>query len=90
MKAVRRKPVGAGVGTRRSVSNAEALRRLMDRHKLSRDRVAELCVVQRSTVDSWLAPMGAASYRAMPDRAIDLLELRLQVGNTGPKARKTE
>lgn len=75
---------------RRTIQNAEALRKIMDRQSLTRDDVGRLCVVQRSTVDSWLAPEDAASYRAMPDRAIDMLELRLQVGNTGPVAGKTK
>ena len=90
MTYTNKKVTGRKLGRPRNISNAAALRKLMDRNKLTRARVAELCVVGRSTVDSWLAPKEAASHRAMPDRAIDMLELRLQVGNLGPKAGKTD
>lgn len=57
-------------------SNADRLRELMKRHRLTRKKVAELARQGVSTVDTWLAPVGAKTHCEMPDRALDLIELK--------------
>lgn len=57
-------------------------------HGLSYATVAGLAGVSRKTVESWLAREGSAMHRAMPDRAIDLIELRLASMRRGRRARR--
>lgn len=69
--------------TTTKTTNAERLRKLMSRNRLTRYKAAQLAGVTGKAVDSWLAPVGAASHRAMPDRALKLIELELK--NRGKK-----
>lgn len=62
----------------KKTNNPQRLRELMEQHKLTRDDVARIAGVGCSTVDTWLAPEGAASHRGMRDRSIRLIELELQ------------
>lgn len=59
------------------MANADQLRQLMSEHHMTRPRTAELAGVQKTTVDSWLYPEGSRHHRNMPDRALDLIRLRL-------------
>lgn len=59
------------------MDNAQRLKALMRRHQLTRPDVARELGVGVSTVDSWLAPLTAASHRNMPDRLLRLLKLTL-------------
>ncbi len=69
--------------------NAERLRALMTKHKLTRAAVAELAMVSVKAVDAWLAPPGLVSYRPMPDRALALIESQLKTKRP-KKARKAD
>lgn len=62
------------------ISNAARLRALMQRHKLTYAKVAELAGVSIKTVEGWMATPGAGHYRNMPTRAIELIELKLKSG----------
>ena len=57
--------------------NPAKLRELMERHGLTRQAVGELLDVNRVTVNSWLAPVGSPSHRAMPDNLLRLALLEL-------------
>lgn len=66
------------------------LRKLKTAHELTNAQLAELAGVSEKTVESWLAKDGAASHRRMPDRALELIELKLsarQVKRRRPAAR---
>lgn len=73
--------------TRKPIAPVDRLRALIRRHKLTRPQVAELAGVTLKTVESWLASEGSASRRVMPQRAIDLIELRLAAAS--PPKKKT-
>ena len=69
--------------------NPTKLRELMARHDLTREAVAELLDVKRSTVSAWLAPAGSPSRREMPDNMIRLALLELREARPrGPGKRK--
>ena len=59
------------------MANGDQLRELMERHGLSRTVAARLLGVARPTINSWLAPPGAASFRAMPGPMLRLALLTL-------------
>lgn len=56
---------------------AGELRKIMQRHKLTRQAVADKLGVALSTVDSWLAPPDAARARNMPLAMLKLLRFEL-------------
>ena len=53
------------------------LLRLIYKHELTSDQVAELVKVTRSTVDKWRQTEGGTAYRNMPPMALELLEIKL-------------
>jgi hypothetical protein len=57
--------------------NPVQLRALIEEFGLTRPAVAELLGVERVTVNSWLAPVGSPSHRAMPDNLLRLAMLEL-------------
>lgn len=68
-------------------SAAQQLRALMERHRLTQREVAGLGMVSIKTVESWLAAPESANYRAMPERALQLIRLALPASRKR-KARK--
>lgn len=62
--------------------NAEKLAGLMRKHGMTRRATYELLEVKSSTLNSWLAPEDAASYRPMPNNMLRLL--RLELGEAEP------
>ena len=60
------------------MTNNTRLRELMDEYGLSRSDVCRLARSPRSTVDSWLAPIGKKSHRPTPDKVIALLLLEVE------------
>ena len=59
------------------MNNRDKLYRLIDKHDLTRSKVAELAGVSIHTVNSWLASDNAKAHRPCPDRNIELLTLKL-------------
>jgi len=59
------------------MNNREQLIDMMIDNGLERRDIAELVLVDRNTVDSWLAPPGSARHAEVPDMAIELLHLKL-------------
>lgn len=59
------------------MTNAEQLRTLIVQHKLTRERVAELCDVSIHTVNAWLLPLHAKAWRNMPSRTLRHLQADL-------------
>lgn len=58
------------------------LKELMKKHSLTRRQVAELCMVNNSTVDRWLVPatvLGSVNptFRKMPGARLSLLQYKL-------------
>lgn len=62
--------------------NAEKLAGLMRKHGMTRRATYELLEVKSSTLNSWLAPEDAPSYRPMPNNMLRLL--RLELGEAEP------
>lgn len=61
------------------MNNRDTLIDLMVDNKLERRDVAELLRVERDTVDRWLLPHAAHGNEAVPDMAVELLTLKLQM-----------
>ena len=59
------------------MNNRDSLIDLMINHKLERREIASLLNVERDQVDHWLASTESASGSAIPDMAIELLEIKL-------------
>lgn len=59
-------------------TNAETLRKLMQKHGLTRVKVAELTHRSRQAVDNWLAPDEAYWKCQMPNSAMELLKMKLK------------
>lgn len=58
-------------------SNAETLKNLMAKHGMTRAAAARLLEIAPQTLNSWLAPEDAQSYRLMPNNMLRLLRLEL-------------
>ena len=56
-------------------SGNKRLKKLMKKHQLKMDDVAEGLHVVKETVKSWRRPEGTAAYRNMPEGYIKLLEI---------------
>lgn len=56
-------------------ANAAELREILRAYRLTQAAGAELAMVSKKTVEAWLASPDATSYRAMPDRALELVKL---------------
>ena len=61
------------------MNNREKLIDMMHEHALERRDLAELVLVDRQTVDGWLAPTESARHQEVPEMAIELLQLKLGV-----------
>ena len=59
------------------MNNREKLIDMMGDHALERRELAELVLVDRQTVDTWLAPPESARHVEVPDMAIELLGFKL-------------
>lgn len=57
---------------------ADELRALMEEHGLAAWHVAERVHKSQKAVESWLAKPGSASFRNMPQGALELLRLSLK------------
>ena len=53
------------------------LLRLIKKHELTSDQVAELVKVTRSAVEKWRQTEGGTAYRNMPPTHLELLEIKL-------------
>lgn len=61
------------------MTNQTKLRALIEQHGLTRKQISELASVSERTVRSWLIEKSDKHhYRDMPDRAIELIELKLK------------
>ncbi len=67
---------------------AEVLRKLMSEHGLTQREVAEMATVSVKTVEGWLANRGAASYRSMPARHINVIRMMLPRHLAARRSRK--
>lgn len=54
-----------------------ALRKMIDDHQLTQRDVAELACVSIKSVESWLAPPGAANHRTMHARHLRSIHMAL-------------
>jgi hypothetical protein len=61
------------------MNNRERLIDLMIEHELERTELALMLKVKSDTIDHWLLPNEAGSHEEMPDMAIELLELKLDM-----------
>lgn len=61
------------------MNNRDLLIDLMVDNKLDRRELAELLRVERETIDRWLLPHGAQGHEVVPDMAVELLTLKLQL-----------
>jgi hypothetical protein len=66
-------------------ANAERFRAIMRAYGLTREQASVLARVSKKTVDSWLAPVGSASHRSMPDNVIELVELKVTASMLGKR-----
>ena len=60
------------------MSNRTKLKRIIDKHELTRRQVAEVCKVSIYTVNNWLLPDDSKGHRDCPAMAIELLNCRLE------------
>lgn len=60
------------------IATSDRLRIIMREHHLTRARVAALARVGIDTVHGWLAPPDNHKHRAVPARALRLIELELE------------
>lgn len=68
------------------MNNRDRLIELISQYGLERIEVAEMVKVKREIVDHWLLPNEASNHEAVPDMAIELLQLKIREkfpGNTG-------
>lgn len=54
-------------------STARQLRELMTEHQLTQREISEIALVSQKTVEGWLADPGAASFRGMKERDLQLI-----------------
>lgn len=59
------------------MNNRDSLIDLMINHKLERREIASLLNVERDQVEHWLASTESVKGSAIPDMAIELLEIKL-------------
>jgi len=64
------------------MNNRETLIDLMSDHAIERRELAELVRVDRAVVDTWLAPGESSKHMEIPDMAIELLTLKLDIKTT--------
>ncbi len=61
------------------MNNREILIDIMFDHELDRQDLAQLVLVDRETVNSWLASNESTRHIDIPDMAIELLKLKLGI-----------
>lgn len=61
------------------MNNRDKLIDMMHEHSLERRELADLVLVDRHTVDGWLAPAESTRHHEVPEMAIELLQLKLGV-----------
>ena len=61
------------------MNNRERLMDVMVDQKLERMEIAEMLKVKRDEVDHWLLSSESKNHKEMPDMAIELLELKLNL-----------
>ena len=61
------------------MNNREKLIDLMIEHNLERRELAQMLKVKSETVDHWLLPNDIRNHEEIPDMAIELLELKLDM-----------
>tara|TARA_R100000808_G_scaffold17734_1_gene39097 strand:- start:2923 stop:3132 length:210 start_codon:yes stop_codon:yes gene_type:complete len=54
-----------------------ALVRLIKKHGLTTQQVADLCLVERGTVESWRKSPDVSSHRSMPPGYLELLQIKV-------------
>jgi orotate phosphoribosyltransferase-like protein len=64
------------------MNNRDSLIDIMIDHKLERREIADLLSVSRDVVEHWLISTESATGAAVPDMAIELLEIKLGVATT--------
>ena len=62
------------------MNNREKLIDLMHEHQLDKRELGELVRADRDAVHAWLLPPEAPRSKQVPDMAIELLELKIQLG----------
>lgn len=60
------------------MNNRERLIEMITQHELERIEVAEMVKVKRELVDHWLLPNEASNHEAVPDMAIELLQMKIR------------
>jgi hypothetical protein len=61
------------------MNNRERLMDIMSEHKLDRMAVAEMVKVKRDEVNYWLLSNESKNHKEVPDMAIELLELKINI-----------
>ena len=61
-------------------SNNRKLRKLVEKHNLTRPEIAELLNAPSNTVKNWLRGEGAKGFCPMPSYALELLQIKLREG----------
>jgi hypothetical protein len=62
-----------------TMNNRERLMEIMTEQDLDRLRLAELLKVKRAEVDKWLLSRESKNNKEIPDMAIELLEVKLDL-----------
>lgn len=65
------------------MNNRERFLALMLDNELERVELADLLKVSRDQIDRWLAPVESRHHEAIPDMALELLELKLRLRGGG-------
>ena len=68
----------------RSVHNNRELKRLVEKHGLTRNQIADMLGASPNTVKNWLRSETAVNHTLMPTYALDLIRIRVaeEVGDT--------
>ena len=61
------------------MNNRERLIDLISEHNLERLELSEMLKVKRETIDHWLLSGEAKNHEEVPDMAIELLQLKIQL-----------
>ncbi len=60
------------------VDNLDFVTKVKDSHDMSYKELARLSEYSEEYVRSWFAQEGSAKYRAVPDRAVKIIKLKLK------------
>ena len=64
------------------MNNRDRLIEIMTEKELDRMEIAELVKVKRDEVDHWLLSNESKNHKEVPDMAIELLELKLELNSS--------